>query len=372
MNKREAIFGLGGLVLGTAIGAAVYHKVIKKDREELEQLRNDKEDLEAMKEDYKNKLDELNGLVKDLKKECNRFEESNNKREESFEPEEEELKEYEDIIDDWDYSGHDLVEEYGRRKATLEEAKDLTTDFCLRNHIDSDFVYVVYRYLRNEHEEHMRDVHGYTSDMYPEVITKDAYINQTAPNDPHETDPIVLDCIIYPEEGIVVDTNTNEEIEFMEGFVSIYNLKEFGDDTPGYLFTYSYYFNLYCMCRLAGKGCHWHKGVADDRDVGEEDKILKEYEPQFIDPDDWMDVDGQEAKTLDFYQEDGIWADERGYVMPTSWDPKAELGECARQIMQYRIDVEDVEYFYVRNLRTHTDYEICLNGCAYDVNDYIQ
>lgn len=45
MNKREAIFGLGGLVLGTAIGAAVYHKVIKKDREELEQLRNDKEDL---------------------------------------------------------------------------------------------------------------------------------------------------------------------------------------------------------------------------------------------------------------------------------------------------------------------------------------
>ena len=367
MNKREAIFGLGGLLLGAAIGAFAYHQATKKDREELEQFRNDKEDLEAMKQDYKDKLDNLNGLVRDLKKECNRFEEANDRREVV---DEEEYEEYDNIINDYGYTSNDLTEEYSKRKATLEEAKDLTKDYCLRNHIDSDFVYVVYRYLRNEHEDHMRDINGYTSDMYPEVITKDQYINQTAYNDPHEADPITLDCIIYPEEGIIVDTNTNEEIEFMEGFIGIINLREFGNDTPGYLFTYSYYFNLYCMCRLAGKGSHWYKDTNENR--GEEDKILKEYEPRFIDPDNWMEVDGQEAKTLDYYKVDDIWADERGYVLPTSWDPKEHLGECARQIMFYKIDEESVEYFYVRNPREHVDYEICLNGCAYDEDDYIK
>lgn len=364
ITKREAIFGLGGLLVGAAIGAAAHYHATKHDREELEKFRNDKEDLYEMMNDYKERLDDLDEFAKSVKKEYARAEEA-----EAAEEEFEDTVDYEDVVKEFDYASYD--ENHDQFVNSYRKSTKTAKQFCKEHGINPIFARVVDHYMNNSHEETVRDAYGYTNDMYPETITKEQYIYCEAANDPKEEEPAVLDCIIYPEDGIIMDTNTEKELDFVEGFISLYNLKEFGKYSDGYLFTYSYYFNTYCMCRLAGKGARYGKPereLPDDRPV----EVLKEWEPKIIDSNEWLNLDGQEPVTLDYYQEDGIWADERGYVMATSWDPRVTFGDaCYKEIMKIHIPAESVEYIYVRDLKSHTDYEICINGCSYDENDYI-
>lgn len=375
MTNKELLIGLGGVVLGTAIGAFVYHQIVKDDLEELEELRANKEDVEAMRKDYSQKLKD----TIDFYDTCVKIKEVNDE----YEAYKEAASQYtdeepDDIVEDYFEDGEshsDFMSSYYERIEDADNKIVESKDFCIKHGINPIFAKVVNRYLTSEREDKVRNEYGYTNDMYPEVITKDQYINSEAPNDSHEDDPAILDCIIYPHEGIIMDTATNEEIDFAEGFISMYNLKEFGDNVPGYLFTYSYYFNVYCMCRLAGEGAHYRGPSVSSKYVGEDGKginILQDWEPKFIDPDEWLDRDGQEPVTLDYYQEDGIWADERGYVMPCSWTPEKAFGPEITKALNVRVDADTCEYRYIRCLRSHTDYEVCVNGCAYDESDYIR